>query len=100
MSAKKAAADKAVPSLASLPTVTEFLFAALDITAAERQRVSEMAGVYGIGSQQFEEWLDRFMAERASPVRILVLINKVKADLKALVSTGHGPTESDMVDLA
>lgn len=99
MSAKVKAA-KAAPSLDNLPTVTEFLFAALDITAAERARVSEMAAVYGLGTVQFEEWLDRFMAERASPVRILVLINKVKADLKALVSSGHGPTESDMVDLA
>lgn len=107
MSAKKAAAkaeraevEAALPSLPPIPSVTQFLFAALDITEAEKERVKALMDAYGFGTQAFHEALDRFMNERVTPVRLQIIVNRVKLDLVNLLNEGHGPTESDMVDLA
>lgn len=85
---------------ASLPTVGNFLFAALDLTDEAKAWVVELYRRLGQDPTGLDRALDAFLNSHMTPLAVARILAKVKSDLIRLAAEGHGPTSSDPVDLA
>lgn len=84
----------------NIPTIGQFLFGVSDVAADQKERIKRAAEAYGLGTPEFEAWLDRWVDNAFNSTARLVLVGRIKDDVRALLAAGRGPVEHSPVDLA
>lgn len=91
--------DRVIEKL-NIPGVGSFVFGVNDLASAQSDEVKRLADAYGLGTPQFEEALDRWVAKVFNGSTLLLLAGKLKADVRRLFAEGKGPVQHSPVDVA